>query len=474
MNKNSLPLSEKIAYGFGDFGFSMFWKLFSAYILFFYTDVFGITAAAAGTMFLVTRIWDTANDPIMGMIGDRTKSKWGKFRPYLLFGAVPFAIVGIITFSTPEVSESSKLIYAYITYTLMMMIYTICNVPYASLLGVMSSNSHERTSLATWRYIGGYLGGLLVTTTANYLFEYFSGNQISEIAVGGNPVITPAGFQYTIAVYAILTAIAILISFRGVKERVVDRKEKNNPVSADLSDLLKNGPWLLMFGVIVCVILGGTVKDGIILFYTKYYLGEQEIFFIGKVSQSGIASILLTIGMGFSLLGVILAIPVSDRLGKKNTFMLSTAVAVVFNTLFYFLKPDQVNLMIIYSIIMAVFGGMLAPITWSMYGDISDYSEWKNKRRATGLIFSSSSATNKLGWTLGSSITGWLLAYHGFEANVVQTQETIMGMKIMIGIIPATLSLAALVFIWFYPLTEKKMSSIKAELEAHLAAETAE
>ncbi|MBT4263698.1 MAG: MFS transporter, partial [Deltaproteobacteria bacterium] len=158
----------------------------------------------------------------------------------------------------------------------------------------------------------------------------------------------------------------------------------------------------------------------------------------------------------------------------KNTFMLSTAGAVVFNTLFYFLKPDQVNLMIIYSIIMAVFGGMLAPITWSMYGDISDYSEWKNKRRATGLIFSSSSATNKLGWTLGSSITGWLLAYYGFEANVVQNQETIMGMKIMIGIIPATLSLVALVFIWFYPLTEKKMSSIKAELEAHLAAETAE
>ncbi|MCP4413859.1 MAG: MFS transporter, partial [Gammaproteobacteria bacterium] len=291
MQHNKLPLKEKIAYGIGDFGFSMFWKLFSAYILFFYTDVFGITAAAAGTMFLVTRIWDTANDPIMGMIGDRTKSKWGKFRPYLLYFAVPFGIVGIITFSTPDMSASGKLIYAYVTYTLMMMVYTACNVPYASLLGVMSDSSHDRTSLATWRYIGGYLGGLLVTTTANYLFEYFSGYQTSAISNGGNPVITSEGYQYTIAVYAILTTIALLITFKGVKERVAERKELQSSIKGDLSDLIKNVPWLLMLGVVVFGILGGTVKDGIILFYTKYYLGAQEIIFLGKVSQSEIASI---------------------------------------------------------------------------------------------------------------------------------------------------------------------------------------
>ncbi len=472
MQHNKLPLKEKIAYGIGDFGFSMFWKLFSAYILFFYTDVFGITAAAAGTMFLVTRIWDTANDPIMGMIGDRTKSKWGKFRPYLLYFAVPFGIVGIITFSTPDMSASGKLIYAYVTYTLMMMVYTACNVPYASLLGVMSDSSHDRTSLATWRYIGGYLGGLLVTTTANYLFEYFSGYQTSAISNGGNPVITSEGYQYTIAVYAILTTIALLITFKGVKERVAERKELQSSIKGDLSDLIKNVPWLLMLGVVVFGILGNTVKDGIILFYTKYYLGAQEIIFLGKVSQSEIASILLTIGMAFSLLGVVLAIPVSDRLGKKNTYILSLSVAVVFNFLFYFLNPDQVNLMILYSIIMAVFGGMLMPITWSMYADISDYSEWKNKRRATGLIFSSSSMTNKLGWTLGSTITGWLLGYYGFEANVVQTQETITAMRYMIGFIPAFLSLVALVFIWFYPLTEKKMSKVREKLEAERASET--
>jgi len=471
MKNDKLPLKEKVAYGFGDFGFSMFWKLFSAYLLFFYTDVFGITAAAAGTMFLVTRIWDTANDPVMGMIGDRTKSRWGKFRPYLLYFAVPFGIIGVITFSTPDMSSSGKLIYAYVTYTLMMMVYTACNVPYSSLLGVMSNNSHDRTSLATWRYIGGYMGGLFVTATANYLFEYFSGNQASEISSTGNPVITTQGFQYTIAVYAILTTIALLITFKGVKERVAERIEQNNSIKDDLSDLIKNVPWLIMFGVLVFSILGNTVKDGIILFYTKYYLGEQEIFFIGKISQSEIASILLTVGMGFSLLGVILAIPVSDRIGKKNTFMLSTIVAVVFNFLFYFLEPDQVNLMIIYTITMAVFGGMLAPITWSMYADISDYSEWKNKRRATGLIFSSSSMTNKMGWTLGSTTTGWLLAYYGFEANVVQTQETITGMRYMIGLIPAVLSLITLAFLWFYPLSEKKMRRVREELEAERVTE---
>ena len=167
-------ITEKISYGLGDFACSMFWTLFSMFLLFFYTDVFGISAAAAGTMFLVTRLWDTANDPIMGMIGDRTKTRWGKFRPYLLFIALPFAIIGVLTFSTPDITGSAKLVYAYITYTLMMMVYTAINVPYASLLGVMTKNSDERTSLASFRFLGGFAGGLFVTATANSLVEYFS------------------------------------------------------------------------------------------------------------------------------------------------------------------------------------------------------------------------------------------------------------------------------------------------------------
>ena len=162
-----LPLREKVAYGLGDFASSMFWKLFSLFLLFFYTDVFGISAAAAGTMFLVTRIWDSANDPLMGIIADRTSTRWGKFRPYLLFVALPFAIVGVLTFTTPDLSEAGKLIYAYVTYTLMMMVYTAINVPYASLMGVMSNDTNERTSLASWRFIGGFSGGLFVTATAN-------------------------------------------------------------------------------------------------------------------------------------------------------------------------------------------------------------------------------------------------------------------------------------------------------------------
>ena len=181
--------------------------MFSAYLLFFYTDIFGISAAAAGTMFLVTRVWDSFNDPLMGMIGDRTKSKYGKFRPYLLYVAIPFAIVGVLTFTTPDLDHSGKLIYAYITYTLMMMVYTAANVPYASLLGVITSDSDDRTSLATWRFIGGYLGGMFVTATANSFFEYFNKTNSSETS-----------YQISIAIFAVVTAISIVITFAGTKE----------------------------------------------------------------------------------------------------------------------------------------------------------------------------------------------------------------------------------------------------------------
>jgi GPH family glycoside/pentoside/hexuronide:cation symporter len=200
---------EKISYSFGDFASSTFWTLFSMFLLYFYTDVFGITAAAAGTMFLVARFWDTTNDPIMGMICDRTTTRWGKFRPYLLFGALPFTVIGILTFTTPDLGPSGKLIYAYVTYTLMMMVYTAVNVPYASLLGVMTKNPDERTSLASFRFIGGFTAGLMVTSTANYLVEYFK--TTGDLA---------SSYQKTVAIYAIIAGVFFVLTFLGTKERL--------------------------------------------------------------------------------------------------------------------------------------------------------------------------------------------------------------------------------------------------------------
>ncbi len=327
-----LQFREKVAYGFGDFASSTFWTLFSMFLMFFYTDVFGITAAAAGTMFLVARLWDTVNDPMMGMLCDRTRSRWGKFRPYLLYGAVPFVIIGILTFTTPDLGPTGKLIYAYVTYTLMMMVYTAVNVPYASLLGVMTKDTDERTSLASFRFIGGFTAGLMVTATANYLVEYFKAD--GDVA---------AAYQRTVAIYALLAGIFFVLTFAGTRERLDPAEAKSSTLREDLVDLAGNKPWFIMLGAAVAVLVFNSLRGAAILYYFKYFVGDQRVAVFGEVSQGALASAFMSSGYATSLIGVALAIPVATRIGKKNTFMLSGTICAVLCTLFFFLPPGRWN-----------------------------------------------------------------------------------------------------------------------------------
>lgn len=443
---NKLNLKEKISYGFGDFASSTFWTLFSMFLLFFYTDVFGLTAAAAGTMFLVARLWDTANDPIMGMICDRTKTRWGKFRPYLLFGALPFTIIGILTFTTPDLGPTGKLIYAYITYTLMMMVYTAVNVPYASLLGVMTKNTDERTSLASFRFIGGFSAGLMVTATANYLVEYFK--TTGDLA---------SAYQKTVAIYAIIAGVFFVLTFMGTKERLDPEEVESSTLKEDLSDLIKNKPWFIMLGAAIAVLVFNSLRGAAILFYFKYFIGDQTILYFGEVTQGALASAFMSSGFATSLIGVALAIPVATRIGKKNTFMLSGIICAVLCTIFFFLPPEQIELIFLINILIGISSAIVFPLIWAMYGDVSDYSELKTGHRATGLIFSSSSMSQKLGWTIGGAISGWILAAFGFVANEAQTPESIMGIRLMISIFAAIGVLISVAIMYFYPLTEKYM-----------------
>ncbi|MGK9475320.1 MFS transporter [Melioribacter sp. OK-6-Me] len=452
-----LRLIEKVAYGCGDFASSMFWKLFSMFLLFFYTDIFGISAAAVGTMFLVTRIWDAINDPMMGMICDRTETRWGKFRPYLLFGAVPFAILGIITFSTPDFSPSGKLIYAYVTYTLMMMVYTAVNVPYSSLMGVMTNNPLERTSLASFRFVGAFSGGILVTATASYLVEYFGG------------VANPAqGYQLAVSIYAILAAIFFLLTFAGTKERLKSTTIKNSSLKDDLKDILKNGPWFIMLASGVSILIFNSLRDGSILYYFKYFIKDQKVELFGSqynFNQAELASVYMTLWLATNIVGVVLAKPVSSIIGKKKTFIVATLLSAGFSFLLFFLKPEQLISIFVLNIFIGISAGIVLPLIWSMYADIADYSEWKNGRRATGLIFSSSSMSQKFGWTLGGALTGWLLAFFGFQANVDQTPQSLLGIRLIISVFAGLGALLAALFIFFYPLSEDFMKKIEIELE---------
>ncbi len=443
---SKIRLQEKISYGFGDFASSTFWTLFSMFLLFFYTDVFGITAAAAGTMFLVARLWDTANDPIMGMVCDRTKTRWGKFRPFLLFGALPFTIIGILTFTTPNLGPTGKLIYAYITYTLMMMVYTAVNVPYASLLGVITKDTDERTSLASFRFIGGFSAGLMVTATANYLVEYFK--TTGDLA---------SSYQKTVAIYAIIAGVFFFLTFLGTKERLDPEEVGSSTLKEDLGDLLKNRPWFIMLGAAIAVLIFNSLRGGAILYYFKYFIGDQTIALFGEVSHGALSAAFMSSGYATSLLGVIMAIPVATRIGKKNTFILSGLVCAILSFLFFFLPPEQIELIFIINILIGIFSAMAFPLIWAMYGDVSDFSELKTGRRATGLIFSSSSMSQKLGWTIGGAISGWILAAFGFIANEVQSEESILGIRLMISIFAAIGALLSIAIMYFYPLTEKFM-----------------
>ena len=451
---NQITIKEKIGYGFGDFASSMFWKLFSMFLMIYYTDVVEISPASVGTMFLLTRLWDGLNDPIMGIIADRTKTSMGKFRPYLLWVAIPFGIIGVLTFSSPDFSPSGKLIYAYVTYTLMMMVYTAINVPYSSLMGVMTSDTKERTSLASFRFLGAYSGGIFMTATVPYLLDYFRVNGATEAE----------SYQFTVAIYAVLAALFFILTFKWTKERVEPLQEKSS-IKKDLKDLAKNSQWFIMLGAGIAVLIFNSLRDGSIMFYFKYFVQDQSVPYFGEVSWDKLAGAYMTVWLVANLLGVLLAKPLSAKFGKKNSFILSMIVASVFSFVFYWIDPSNVIAIFVLNLIIGLAAGVVLPLIWSMYADIADYSEWKTGRRATGLVFSSSSMSQKMGWTLGGAVTGWILAAYGFEANTEQTAESLQGIKMLITIYPAVGALLSGVILLTYKLSDSFMNTITLELQ---------
>lgn len=460
-----IRLSEKIGYGLGDMSSSMFWKLFGAYLMIFYTDVFGISAAVVGTMFAVTRVWDSFFDPVVGAVADRTSSRWGRFRPYLLFLAVPFGIIGILTFLTPPFGQTGKIVYAFITYALMMMVYSAINVPYASLLGVMSPDPADRNTLATYRMTFAYLGSFLALLLFMPLVNAFGGGNSGGPMLGWLTA-PQAGWLMAAGVIAVVCVLLFLGCFALTKERVRPVRQGKTSLKTDLRDLLHNRPWWVLLGAGVASLVFNSIRDGATVYYFKYYVDETAV---GSISFLGLPFVLsglyLAVGQAANILGVILAAPVSNRIGKRRTFMAAMAVASVLSVAFFWLGKDQLVPIFILQALISVCAGSIFPLLWSMYADCADYSELQTGNRATGLIFSSSSMSQKFGWAFGTAITGWMLAQFGFQANAVQSAETLQGIRMFLSLLPAAGAFLSLVFIYFYPLSEQKMRQITHELE---------
>jgi GPH family glycoside/pentoside/hexuronide:cation symporter len=453
---DKISLKEKVGYGLGDAASSMFWKIFSMYLLFFYTDVFGLAPAVVGTMFLITRIWDSCFDPIVGIIADRTKSKWGKFRPYLLWIAIPFAVIGVLTFYTPDFDAKGKIIYAYVTYSLMMMIYSLINVPYASLLGVMSSDRKERNTLSSYRMVFAFGGSLLALWLIEPLVNYFGGSLNSK-----------SGWLATIAVFGVITTAFFWACFFFTKERVRPISDEQSNLQEDLKDLLKNKPWWILLGAGIGALVFNSIRDGAAVYYFKYYVSSSINFdfsLFGTDFHMTPTSIYLVLGQAANIIGVIIATPIANKMGKKKTFFGAMALAAILSLIFYFFGKEDIFLILSFQVLISICAGCIFPLIWSMYADSADYSEWKQGRRATGLVFSASSMSQKFGWTIGGAGAGWLLGYYGFQANVEQTAVAQNGIQLMLSILPAIAAFISVAFILFYPLSEEKLQTIEHDL----------
>lgn len=452
-----IKLKEKIGYGLGDMASSMFWKLFGSYLMIFYTDIFGLPAAAVGTMFLITRIWDSLFDPVVGVISDRTHSRWGKFRPYLLYLAIPFALIGVLTFVTPDLDSTGKLVYAYITYSLMMMIYSAINVPYASLLGVISPDTKDRNTLATYRMLFAYSGSFVALLFFMPMVNGF-------ITAGGSE---QYGWSMSVVIIAIACALLFYGCFALTRERVKPIKEQSTSLKEDLKNLLANRPWWILLGSGIAALVFNSIRDGATVYYFKYYIVEEEHATLSLFGVSFIlSSLYLAVGQAANIIGVILAAPVSNRIGKKRTYIGAMSIATVLSIIFYWFTKEELALIFLFQILISICAGSIFPLLWSMYADCADYSELRTGNRATGLIFSSSSMSQKFGWALGTALTGWLLAFFGFQANATQSPEAIHGIKMFLSWLPAVGTILSILFIGIYPLSEKKMKDISSQLNA--------
>jgi len=736
-----LPFREKIAYGFGDLASVLYWQTFMLYFTFFYTDVFIIPAAAAATMFLISRIWDGFNDPMMGMIADRTKTRWGKFRPYILWLCVPFAIVGVLTFTVPDFDPRGKLIWAYVTFIAIMMLYTAINIPYTALLGVISPDSKERTTVSSIKFLFAFAAGIIVSASLLPMVKYFGkgdesiinakmNNQIisinevgrgnarvilsvedseglpgelefrfrvnpannnfptlvhpvSDIKLesgfnthiidisgvfkgnGGNPfeyavenqnenvvevelkektllvkekqignakikltatdkwwgskaigfyidviakgnrepiikdstkdfqlksgfgkeeidlskfisdldgdiltfevessntkVISPEidgskltflelgkgiaqvtitatdgkggrlvhsikylvsaatnnhpyvntsvdnivetvgfnvyeldvsklfvdpeggslqykievineanGWQYSFIVYGIAAVIFFLIAFKGTRERVQPPKTQKSSVKKDIFELVTNGPWLILLATTITFILFVAVRGSVTAHYFKYVIGSRELslpFLTTKTySFETLVSAFNTIGQLAALIGVVFVSWFAKVVGKKKAFVILFVIAITSTAAFYFLRAEQIGLIFLLQIVGSMTGGPLSVLLWAMYADTADYAEWKRGRRATGLIFSASTMSQKIGWAFGAYVALTLMSQVGFQANQAQSSQSLKGLILLFSLIPAGLGVISILLLLIYPLGDKRVEKIGAEL----------
>ena len=437
-----VSFGEKVGYSLGDAASNLYWKTFEFYLMIFYTDVFGVSAAAIGAMLLVTRFADAVADPVMGAIADRTNTRWGHFRPYIIWFALPLAAAGVLTFTTPDLDGGNKVIYAYVTYSLLMFLYTAVNIPYTALMGVMTSNSVERTSISSIRFIGAFTAGIFV--------QYMTPTFVRVLGQGS----AERGWQLTMVLYGVLAVIMLFLCFSTTRERVTPPPAQKSNLGRDLLALVCSRAWLVLIVVLLLVLAAFAIKGSDSAYYFKYFVKNESLLPAFLVSN------------GIAFVGaVMLASFLAKIFGKKALFMFAIGVGGLVIGGFWTAKPTDIYMIFGLQIVSSFIIGFNSPLVFAMFADVADEAEWRTGRRATGLVFASAIFATKVGWAIGAFVFGLLLAYFGYVANVAQSARSLMGIVLATSWVPCLLLVAAAALMQLYPLTEAQMVKIEADLK---------
>jgi len=450
--QQSLASKEKLAYGLGDAAANLIFQTQITFLMFFYTDVFRIGAGVAGTIVLVSRIFDAFNDPIIGAIADRTDSRWGRYRPWIACSSIPLAAALVLCYLTPEFGLSGKLIWAAATYNLLMVLYAANNIPYCALSGVMTADSVERTSLASWRFVCAMAAALVVNTFTLKLVDLF-GNGDARV-----------GYPATMAIWAVLAVIFFACTVAFTRERIAPDARQQSSVWQDLIDLQHNKPWLALFTLAVLIHIQLAMRGGAMLYYFHHYLTSPDL--LGWIDNFGLFS---GVGLIFTVIGVALAKPLVLRFGKRATFGICLFVSALLMGAFVFVPPDSVRLLFALQCVLQVVFGPTIPILWSMMADVADDFEWTTGRRSTALAFASIIFGLKLGLGVGSWLNGHLLQELSYSATGQISDATRQGIVKMISVFPAAVLMLGVFVLFGYRLDDRYMQQIEGDLAARRA-----
>lgn len=467
-----LSVVEKVGYSLGDLAANLVFQTLVTYLAYFYTDIYHLdTKDASAVILVVGLIAAFGFNPIIGALADRTSSRWGKFRPWILFTAIPLGVIALLAFTTPHFSYKGKMIYAVVTYTLLLLLYAANNLPYSALSGVITGDMKERNSLSSYRFVA--------VMFAQFFVQVFM-LSIIESAGGGDKAV---GIEKVMTWLAVIGTVMLLITFLTTKERIIPKPEQKSTLKEDLGDLVKNKPWIIMLTLTTLVFITLAMKGGGYVYYFKNYVDKESLTafvnpitsffsehgmnFFGEDPISAGFGLFNAGGIIFMIVGIGLSKPLADKYGKRNVFGIWLFISTLFILAFYFFPPKAVPIIFISQILHGFSYGVTIPLLWAMIADVADYSEWKNNRRATAIIFSAMMVGLKAGLTIGASLLTWILGLYHYVPNndAAQTASAINGTKMLVSIFPAIPFLIGAALLFFYEINKKMEVQIESDLK---------